>query len=65
MKINGIEVLKTLRKASAGIKVLVFSSAYTPSLLRQACDAGADGFIPKSQTLVGLVREIRAALAPE
>ena len=45
--LNGIEVLKTLRKQSAGIKVLVFSSAYTPSLLRQAFDAGADGFIDK------------------
>ncbi len=45
--LNGIEVLKTLRKENAGIKVLVFSSAYTPSLLRQACDAGADGFIDK------------------
>ncbi len=45
--LNGIEVLKKLGKESAGIKVLVFSSAYTPSLLRQAYDAGADGFIDK------------------
>ncbi len=45
--LNGVEVLKSLRKRMPQVKVLVFSSTYNERLLRQVIEAGADGFIDK------------------
>ncbi len=45
--LNGVEVLKSLRRRNPKIKFLVFSSACNARLLHQVKEAGANGFIDK------------------
>ena len=45
--LNGVEVLKSVRKRNPRLKVLIFSSTYNGPLLRRVIEAGADGFIDK------------------
>lgn len=46
--INGIEVLKHLRKQGIEIPVLIISMLNDPLVVSKAIEAGASGFIPKN-----------------
>ena len=53
------------RLHSVGAKVLVYSSGDSLTLVREAAQAGAVGFVRKSETLDVLVSAVRHALAGE
>lgn len=60
---RGMDGLAVLRARFAQMPVVVVSSADSPALIRQAIDAGAVGFIPKSSSSEILLNALRLVLA--
>lgn len=60
---RGMDGLTVLRARFPQIPVVVVSSADDPSTVRQAIDAGAMGFIPKSSSSEILLNALRLVLA--
>ena len=50
-KLNGIEVLKRIKKRLPATRVLVFSEAKTKSIVSEVIQSGANGFVEKSAEL--------------
>ena len=60
---DGLSLLPHLRRAWPALRVLVFSSAVSPTLVTQVAQAGAHGFIDKSAEASVLLDAIRAVHA--
>ena len=46
--LSGIEVIRTVRKASSQMRIIAFSSHANQECVRKALEAGANGYVPKS-----------------
>jgi DNA-binding NarL/FixJ family response regulator len=57
---DGLSLLPRLRRRWPGLKVLVFSSATSPTLIAQVAAAGAHGFLDKAAEASALLAAIRA-----
>ena len=55
---NGIELLRRLRRECPGTRTLVFSSMCNAQVVRGVVQAGANGFVEKTQPL-GVLRPRR------
>ncbi|HOM11686.1 MAG TPA: response regulator transcription factor [Rubrivivax sp.] len=60
---RGMDGLAVLRERYPQMPVVVVSSADSPAVIRQAIDAGAMGFIPKSSSSEILLNALRLVLA--
>ena len=60
---RGMDGLAVLRERYPQVPVVVVSSADSPAVIRQAIDAGAMGFIPKSSSSEILLNALRLVLA--
>jgi len=61
--VKGIEALQAVREAFEASRIVVLSGEEDPRLVRQAIDAQAAGFIPKSSTPQVLLSALRLVLA--
>jgi DNA-binding response OmpR family regulator len=62
-KMNGIEVLKTVRGSGNTIPIFLITNLGQESVIKEAFELGADGYFMKSQVTVDeLVKEITAFL---
>lgn len=60
---DGLSLLPHLRRAWPALRVLVFSSAVSPTLIAQVAQAGAHGFVDKSvdsDVLLAVIRAVHA-----
>lgn len=57
---DGLSLLPRLRREWPALKVLIFSSATSPTLVSQVAAAGAHGFLDKSAEATALLAAIRA-----
>jgi DNA-binding NarL/FixJ family response regulator len=57
---DGLSLLPHLRQEWPALRVLIFSSASSPTLIAQAAAAGAHGFLDKSAEATALLAAIRA-----
>jgi DNA-binding NarL/FixJ family response regulator len=62
---DGLSLLPHLHRAWPALRVLVFSSAVSPTLIAQVAQAGAHGFVDKSVDSDVLLAAIRAVHAGE
>lgn len=62
-ELDGIEVLRQLRKRPAGPKVLILTTIGRPAEIQRALAAGAHGFVLKDSTGGELAAAVRAAEA--
>jgi DNA-binding NarL/FixJ family response regulator len=60
---NGLTLLPKIRAALPGVKVLIITSSVDASLINEALQAGACGFLRKEDAASELVRAVRVALA--
>lgn len=60
---SGIEATRRLASAHPEARVLMFSAAVCPDVVRAAREAGAVGFLPKGSRAPKLIRAIRAVSA--
>lgn len=61
--INGIEVTRTLRARVPGVEILIFTMHDTDSLMRDALEAGARGFLLKSDARRFLIAAVESLAA--
>jgi DNA-binding NarL/FixJ family response regulator len=59
-ELNGIEATRQIRKVSPRTEVLVLSVHHSEHLIREALDAGARGFVVKSDADTEMVRAVEA-----
>jgi len=59
-ELNGIEATRQIRKASPRTEVLVLSVHHSDQMIREVLDAGARGFMAKSDSDTDLLRAIEA-----
>lgn len=59
--INGLEVLKSIKKARPALPVLIFSMYAEDDYAMVALEAGAAGFLPKDSAPVDILEAIRRA----
>lgn len=57
---DGLEILKQIKKKQPSVRVLVFSANFHASLVRQVVEAGAEGFIEKTAGLDEFKKAIEA-----
>lgn len=57
---GGLETLRRLKARDGSLKVLVFSMYDTPTMVSQALQAGADGYLTKSSDPEALIDGVRA-----
>ncbi|NQY03479.1 MAG: response regulator transcription factor [Halieaceae bacterium] len=60
---SGLDALGQFLRAAPGSPVIVLSGEEDPSLIRQAIDAGASGFVPKSASPEVLIAALKLILA--
>ena len=63
--IDGIEATRRIRELSPSTQVVIITAYQEPAVMAQAIEAGACGFVPKTQTADQLVGVIRGAAAGE
>jgi DNA-binding NarL/FixJ family response regulator len=61
-KLNGIEVARQIRSASPASKILFFTGNDYPQIVREALDAGADGYVSKQDGETVLLAAAEAVL---
>jgi DNA-binding NarL/FixJ family response regulator len=62
-RMNGLQLCERAKKAHPGIRVLVLSMHHEPAVVKQAMDAGADGYLVKSagrDEVLLAIREVHA-----
>jgi two-component system, NarL family, response regulator NreC len=59
-ELNGLEVLRQIKRFLPQIEVLIFTAHFEEELIRQAFAAGARSFIMKTEPLTSLVEAIRS-----
>jgi len=62
-KINGLDVVPRLKALQAGIRILVVSGQDQRAFATRAMQAGAQGFVSKTQDLKEIVRCVEAVMA--
>jgi len=60
---DGFNLLRTLRSRCPGLKVIVLSMQDEPTLVRSVLEAGADGYVLKSDIGTDLFSAVEAVLA--
>lgn len=63
--IDGMEATRRIREMSESTQVVIITAYQEPAVMARAIEAGACGFIPKTQAADMLVRVIRQAAAGE
>lgn len=61
--ISGIETMRRMRSACPDIKALALSTYLEQGVIQQMLEAGADGYISKSEAGIELMQGIRSVLA--
>lgn len=61
---DGLDVLRRLKREQPGLRVLMVSGASQRSRVREALEAGADGFVVKPYTPATLAAALERACAP-
>ena len=61
--LNGVDLLRRVRKKLPALRTLVFSGYENPVLLREMLAAGANGFVEKTASLVELKRGLETIAA--
>jgi DNA-binding NarL/FixJ family response regulator len=59
---SGIELIGCLRRAHAGLKILVLTAHNSEEYIRAALNAGSDGYVLKDASRADLLQAIRAVL---
>jgi DNA-binding NarL/FixJ family response regulator len=59
---TGLEVLREFARVRAKLAVLVVSGSTNPHLMQQTIDAGALGFVPKSDSIDEMFKAVELAL---
>lgn len=59
---DGLEVVRTLRKERAQVAILMVSNQEEPTLANRAMAEGARGFLPKTTSPMQLLRKLRQIL---
>ncbi|HLV96260.1 MAG TPA: response regulator transcription factor [Candidatus Acidoferrales bacterium] len=59
-ELNGLEAARRIRKASSRTEVLIFSMHYSDQLIRDVLDAGARGYVVKSDAAHDLIGAVEA-----
>ncbi|TYP82799.1 response regulator transcription factor [Blastococcus xanthinilyticus] len=64
---TGLEICAALREdpATAGIRILLLSAGASPDEVARGLSAGADAYLAKPFTVVGLVEQVRALASRE
>jgi len=60
---NGLEAARRITKSGTGCRILMFTMHESESLSREVRDAGAQGFVLKSQAAHSLILAIESVLA--
>lgn len=60
---SGLDVIPSIREASAGTKVVIFSADFSDDLVRRAIALGASGYVRKDRGLPQLVEAIDLAIS--
>jgi DNA-binding response OmpR family regulator len=60
---DGLELVRTLRRQWANVAILMVSNQEEPSLANRAMAEGARGFLPKTTSPMQLLRKLRQILA--
>jgi len=63
--LHGIEATRKIREMSETTRVVIITAFQEPALMAQAIEAGACGFVPKTQAADQLVRIVRQAASGE
>ena len=63
--VHGIEATRKIREMSETTRVVIITAFQEPALMAQAIEAGACGFVPKTQAADQLVRIVRQAASGE
>ena len=61
---DGIKATRLIARLESAAKVLMMTAYDDDSLVREAMDAGADGYLVKGTLVADTVRAIRAAVVP-
>lgn len=61
-KLNGIEAARQIRSASPNSKILFFTGNDYPQIVREALDAGANGYVSKRDAETDLLAAVEAVL---
>lgn len=61
-KLNGIETARRVRSASPTSRILFFTANDYPQIVREALDAGADGYVCKRDADTDLLAGVKAVL---
>ncbi len=61
-KLNGIEAARQIRSVSPDSKILFFTGNDYPQIVREALEAGADGYVSKRDVAADLLAGIEAVL---
>lgn len=56
---NGLEVIREIRKRSIALKIVVLSMHSGQEFITQAMELGSDGYVPKSSAHTDLIQAIR------
>lgn len=59
-ELNGLEAARRIRKASSRTEILIFSMHYSDQLIRDVLDAGARGYVVKSDSAHDLIGAVEA-----
>jgi DNA-binding NarL/FixJ family response regulator len=60
-ELDGVEVIRQIRKSLPDIKVLVLTMHESHQIVRRALDAGANGYLLKSDLTKYLPKAVRAS----
>lgn len=59
-KMNGLEACRIIRQKASGVEVLFVTQHDSPQMLREALDAGAIGYVVKSNAARDLLEAVEA-----
>src|SRR6202453_4469046 len=59
-KMHGLEALRRLRQSTPGVEILFVTQHDSPQMLREALDAGARGYVVKSNAARDLLEAVEA-----
>ncbi len=63
--LSGVEVTRRLKALDAEVQVVIITAFTDPEVIAKAVEAGACGFVPKTQSVERVVHVIRSAAAGE
>lgn len=62
-ELNGIDAARQIRKTAPGVKILIYSMHYTERLVQEVFQAGADGYVLKSDAGRHLVQAVETIVS--